>query len=50
MYHIFAARSFLSKKLRSTLHSIEVDFYSKNRQIGDFDPHFGELGTTHDLR
>jgi len=50
MYYNFAAGSFLSKKLCSTHHSIEVDFYSKNRQIGDFDPHLGELGTTHDLR
>ena len=38
MYYNFAAGSFLSKKLCSKLHSIEVDFYSKNRQIGDFDP------------
>jgi len=50
MYYNFADGSFLSNKLCSTLHSIEVDFYSKNRQIGDFDPHLGELGTTHDLR
>jgi len=49
MHYNFAAGSFLSKKLYSTLHSIEVDFYSKNRQIGDFDPHLGELGTIHDL-
>ena len=50
MYYNVDAGSFLSKKLYSTLHSIEVDFYSKNRQIGDFDPpHLGELGTTHDL-
>jgi len=50
MYYNFAAGSFLSKKLCSRLHSIEVDFYSKNRQIGDFDPHLGELATTDDLR
>jgi len=52
MYYSVAAGSFLSKKLCSTLHSTEVDFYSKNRQIGNFDPppHLGELGTTHDLR
>ena len=37
MYYNLAAGSFLSKKLCSTLHSIEIDFYSKNRQIGDFD-------------
>jgi len=37
MYYNLAAGSFLSKKLCSTLRSIEVDFYSKNRQIGDFD-------------
>jgi len=40
MYYNFAAGSFLSKKLCSTLHSIEVDFYSKNRQICDFEPPF----------
>jgi len=40
MYYNLAAGSFLSKKLCSTLHSIEVDFYSKNRQIGDFDSPF----------
>jgi len=50
MYYNVAAGSFLSKKLCSILHSIEVAFYSKNRQIGDFDPILGELGTTHDLR
>jgi len=50
MYYNFAAGSFLSTKLCSTLHSIEVDFYSKYRQIGDFNPHLRELGTTHDLR
>jgi len=50
MYDNFAAGRFLSKKLCSTLHSIEVDFYSKNRQIEAFDPRLGELGTTHDLR
>jgi len=38
MYYNLAAESFLSKKLCSRLHSIEVDFYSKKRQIGDFDP------------
>ena len=40
MYYNSAVGSFLSKKLCSTLHSIEVDFYSKNRQIGDFHPPF----------
>ena len=29
MYYNFAAESFLSKKLRRRLHSIEVEFYSK---------------------
>jgi len=40
MYYNFAAGSFLSKKLCSRLRSIEVDFYSKKRQIGGFDPPF----------
>jgi len=40
MYYNVDAGSFLSKKLRSTLHLIEVHFYSKKRQIGDFDPPF----------
>ena len=46
----FAAGSFLSKKLCSTLHSIEVDFYSKKRKSSLFEPPFerlrGNLGTS----
>jgi len=38
MYYNFATGSFLSKKLCSTLYSVEADFYSENQQIGDFDP------------
>ena len=43
MYYNFAAGSFLSKKLRSRLHSIEVDFYSKKRKSSLFVPPFGRL-------
>ena len=38
----FAAGSFLSKKLCSRLHSIEVDFYSK-KESSLFEPPFGRL-------
>jgi len=50
MYYNFAAGSFLSKKLCSTLHSIEVDFYSPKPANWGFRPYLGELGTTHNLR
>ena len=43
MYYNFAAGSFLSKKLRSRLHSIEVDFYSQERQSSLFESTFGRL-------
>ena len=43
MYYNFAAGSFLSKKLRSRLHSIEVDFYSQKRKSPLFEPPFGRL-------
>ena len=43
MYYDFAAGSFLSKKLCSGLHSIEVDFYSKKGSVRFFDPPFGRL-------
>ena len=33
MYYNFPAGSFLSKKLCSRLHSIEVDFYSKKVKV-----------------
>ena len=42
MYYNFAAESFLSKKLCSRLHSIEVEFYSK-KESSLFGPHFGSL-------
>ena len=38
----FAAESFLSKKLCSRLHSIEVEFYSKKEKFA-FEPPFGRL-------
>ena len=43
MYYNFAAGSFLSKKLCSRLHSIEVDFYSKERKSSLFEPPFERL-------
>jgi len=43
VYYNFAAGSFLSKKLCSRLHSIAVDFYSKNRNSSLFEPPFGRL-------
>jgi len=49
MYYNFAAGIFLSKKLSSTLHSIEVDF-PKTGKLGISTPHLGELGTSHGLR
>jgi len=43
VYYNFAAGNFLSKKLCSRLHSIEVDFYSKKRKSLLFEPPFGRL-------
>ena len=43
MYYNSAAGSFLSKKLCSRLHSIEVDFYSKKGKVRFFEPPFGRL-------
>jgi len=43
VYYNFAAGSFLSKKLCSRLHSIEVDFYSKKGKSLLFEPPFGRL-------
>ena len=43
MYYNFAAGSFLSKKLCSRLHSIEVDLYSNKRKSSLFEPPFGRL-------
>jgi len=42
VYYNFAAGSFLSKKLCSRLHSIEVEFYSKKEKFV-FEPPFGRL-------
>jgi len=48
VYYNFAVGSFLSKKLCSRLHSIEVDFYSKKRKSWLFEPPFGRLrGNVH---
>jgi len=33
LYYNYAAESFLSKKLCSRLHSIEVEFYSKKEKL-----------------
>ena len=43
MYYNFAAGRFLSKKLCSRLHSVEIDFYSKKRKSSLFEPPFGRL-------
>ena len=43
MYYNSGAKSFLSKKLCSRLHSIEVDFYSKKRKRSLFEPPFWRL-------
>ena len=50
MYYNFAAGSFLSKKLCSRLHSIEVDFYSKKRKSSLFEPPFGRLRVRGNVR
>jgi len=39
----FAAGGFLSKKLCSRLHSIEVDFYSKKGKVRFLSHHLGAL-------
>jgi len=43
VYYNFAAGSFLSKKLCSGLHSIEVDFFPKKGKSSLFEPPFGRL-------
>ena len=43
MYYNFDAGSFLSKKLCSRIHSVEVDFYSKKRKSWLFETPFGRL-------
>jgi len=42
VYYNFAAENFLLKKLRSRLHSIDVEFYSK-RKSSLFEPPFGRF-------
>jgi len=42
VYYNSAAGSFLSKKLCSRPHSIEVDFYTKKEKFA-FEPPFGRL-------
>ena len=43
MYYNYDSGSFLSKKLRSRLHSIEVDLYTKKRKSSLFEPPCGRL-------
>jgi len=43
VYYNSATGSFLSKKLCSRLHSIEVDFYSKKRKSSLFELLLGRL-------
>jgi len=45
----FAAGSFLSKKLCSRLHSIEVDFYSKKGKVRFLSHRLGDLELTYAL-
>jgi len=40
-YYNFAAESFLSKKLCSRLHSIEVESFIQKRKSSPFEPPFG---------
>ena len=49
MYYNFAAGSFLSKKLCSRLHSIEVDFYSKKGKVRFLSHPLGDLEVTYAL-
>ena len=50
MYYNLAAGSFLSKKLCSRLHSIEVDFYSKKAKVRFLSHPLGDLEVTYELR
>jgi len=45
----FSAGSFYTIKLRSRLHSIELEFYSQKRQIRFLSHPFAELGVTYAL-
>ena len=49
MYYNFAPGSFLSKKLCSRLHSIEVDFYSKKGKVRFLSHPLGDLEVTYAL-
>jgi len=49
VYYNFAAGSFLSKKLCSSLHSIEVDFYTKNGKVRFLRHTLGDLEVTYAL-
>jgi len=49
VYYNFAAGSFLSKKLCSRLHSIEVDFYSKKGKVLFLSRPLGDLEVTYAL-
>jgi len=49
MYYNVAARSFLSKKLCSRLHSIKVDFYSKKGKVRFLSNPLGDLEVSYAL-
>jgi len=49
VYYNFAAGSFLSKKLCSRLHSIEVDFHSKKGKVRLLSHPLGDLEVTNAL-
>jgi len=47
VYYNFAAGSFLSKKLCSRLHSIDVDFYSKKGKVRFLSHPLGDVEVTY---
>ena len=49
MYYDCAAGSFLSKKLCSSLHSTEVDFYSKKGKVRFLSHPLGDFEVTYAL-
>jgi len=49
VYYNFAAGSFLSKKLCSRLHSIEVDFHSKKGKVRFLSHLLGDIEVTYTL-
>ena len=49
VYYNFAAGSFISKKLRSRLHSIEINFYSKKGKVRFLSHPLGALEVTYAL-